>query len=87
MHLSKESGVAFGQPCVYNAKKGQGHAAVMKTYVKVSFLIILIFQRFDLIIQRFDGKRSKQKRKVNVSVPSVRGDLGKHKQREILQTT
>ena len=37
----------------------------MKTYVNVSFLIILIFQRFDFIIQSFDGKRSKQKRKVN----------------------
>ena len=47
------------------AKRGQ--AAAMKTYVKVSFLI-LIFQRFDFIIQRFDGKRSKQKRKVNVLV-------------------
>ena len=40
----------------------------MKTYVNVSFLIILIFQRFDFIIQRFDGKRSKQKRKINFLV-------------------
>ena len=45
------------------AKRGQ--AAAMKTYVKVSFLI-LIFQRFDFIIQRFDGKRLK--RKVNLLV-------------------
>ena len=47
-------------------KRGQ---AARKTNVNVSFLIIMIFQRFDFIIQGFDGKRSKQKRKVNHSVP------------------
>jgi hypothetical protein len=50
-------------------RRAQAAAAAAAMSTNVSFAIIdLIFQRFDFIIQRFDGKKSKSKRKRNNSV-------------------